>query len=188
MTVKDVIIGAAQILDETALCSALTDENATLTDENAEKKNKLLKCFNDVLFEIAAEYCPLAEEEESDAGKILFSSFSKAPLKIKCVFCGDESIGFRLGTNYIETEKRAGKVNVVYEYVPEEKTETMAFDYEKTPYGKTVFCYGIAAEYCLITGRISDAANWESRFKNALTAVAAPRKRTKKITTGKVWK
>lgn len=188
MTIKEVIVGAAEILDETALCSALADENTTLTDENAKKQNTLLKCFNDVLFEIATEYYPLVKEESFDAGKILFSSFSKTPLKIRSVFSGEENVGFTLGTDYIVTEKQAGKVNVVYEYVPEEKAASGSFDYEKTPYGKTVFCYGIAAEYCLITGRFSEATNWESRFKNALTAIAVPRKRTKKITTSREWK
>ncbi len=188
MTIKEVIVDAAKILDETAFISALADESATLTDENANKKNTLLKCFNDVLFEIATEYYPLVKEESFDAGKILFSAFSKTPLKVRSVFSGGENVGFALGTDYIVTEKQAGKVSVVYEYVPEEKTESDSFDYEKTPYGKTVFCYGVAAEYCLITGRFSEAANWESRFKNALTAVAVPRKRTKKITTSKVWK
>ncbi len=188
MTVKEVIVGAALVLDETALISALADETTALSDENEKKKNTLLKCFNDTLFEIATEYYPLVKEEGFDAGKILFSAFAKTPLKIRNVTAGGENIGFALGTDYISTDKKAGKVNVIYEYVPEEKTESDLFDYEKTPYGKTVFCYGIAAEYCLITGRFSEAANWESRFKNALTAVSLPRKRTGKITVGKVWK
>ena len=209
MTVKDVIIGAAEILDETALCTALAEEGATsavegtgstgedattdeevteLSDEDKKKKKTLLKCFNDVLFEIATEYYPLVAEENFDAGKIPFSTFSKTPLKIRSVFSGEDGIGFKTGTDRIITDKKAGKVSVVYEYVPEERTDADLFDYEKTPYGKTVFCYGIAAEYCLIAGRFSEAANWESRFKNAVTAVAAPRKRTKRITTCKVWK
>ncbi len=208
MTVKDVIIGAAEILDETAFCTALAEEGASLagedtgsadgsettdavaelSDEDKEKKKKLIKCFNDVLFEIATEYYPLVAEEEFAAGKIPFSAFSKTPLKIRNVFSGEESVGFVAGIDYIVTDRKSGKVSVVFEYVPEEKIDTDSFDYEKTPYGKTVFCYGIAAEYCLITGRFSEAANWESRFKNAVTAVAVPRKRTKRITTGRVWK
>ena len=179
MTVKDVIIGAAEILDETALCTALAEEGATSAVEGTGSTGENAT---------TAEYYPLVAEENFDAGKIPFSTFSKTPLKIRSVFSGEEGIGFKTGTDRIITDKKAGKVSVVYEYVPEERTDTDLFDYEKTPYGKTVFCYGIAAEYCLIAGRFSEAANWESRFKNAVTAVAAPRKRTKRITTCKVWK
>lgn len=188
MTIKDIIKDTARILGDETLYAALSDTAQKLSDENKAKTNVFLKCYNDTLFEVATEYYPIAKEEKIQSGKTLFSSLSETPLRIKSVRGqSGTALVFSMGEDYLETEKVAGELTVVYDYIPSEKTADGDFDYEKTPLGKTVFCYGIAAEYCMIGGRYSEASNWESKFKNAIAGVL-PKKRAGKITTSRVWK
>lgn len=189
MTVKDVIKDAAMLLDDREFIAALDENKETETDENKAKTAAMLKCFNDALFEIASEYYPLVKEETISAGKALINSFAETPLKITGVrLKNGEAVSFFVGADYVETEKAHGEVTVVYEYVPSGKVISDDFEYAATPFGKTVFSYGIAAEYCLVTGRFSEAANWESRYKNALNAAACRRKRAGNIISKRVWK
>lgn len=189
MTVKDVIKDVARLLDDKEFCNALDENKETVTDENKAKTAAMLKCFNDALFEIASEYYPLVKEETFSAGKIPMRSFTKTPLKITSVrLKNGEAVSFYVGADYVETEKAHGEVTVVYEYIPSGKGLIDDFEYDATPFGKTIFAYGIAAEYCLVAGRFSEAANWESRYKNALGAVTGRRKRAGRITNKRVWK
>ncbi len=188
MTIKDIIMDAARILGDETLYAALADTETALSTENQAKVDALLKCYNDVSFEIAAEYFPLTFEESVSSGKIAFSTLTKTPLKIKSVRGqGGADVTFTVGQNYLETEKFASPITVVYDYIPDEKALTDNFDYENTPVGKTIFCYGIAAEYCIIGGRYSEASNWESKFKNAVLNAIQPRKRAGNVTPKKVW-
>lgn len=189
MTIKDIIKDTAIILGDETLYAALSDATQELSGENKAKTDVFLKCYNDTLAEVATAYYPITKEETIQPGKTLFSSLSETPLRIKSVRAqSGVALVFSVGEGYLETEKVAGELTVVYDYIPSEKTADGDFEYEKTPLGKTVFCYGIAAEYCMIGGRYSEAANWESKFKNAVAGIIQPKKRAGKITTSRVWK
>ena len=189
MTIKDIIKDTARILGDETLLAALSDETQELSSENKAKTDLMLKCYNDTLFEVATEYYPVTKEEKIKPGKILFSTLSEKPLRIKSVRGqSGTALVFSVGEGYLETEKVAGELTVIYDYIPSEKPADGDFEYENTPLGKTVFCYGIAAEYCMIGGRYSEAGNWESKFKNAIAGIIQPKKRAGKITTSRVWK
>lgn len=186
MTVKDVIKETARLVGDEEFYSALADETGEASDETAKKTQIMLKCYNDTLFEIATEVLPLETEEEVELGVVKFDSLSAFPQKINKIRKDGYSVKFYVGVNYFETDERGAGI-VTYEKMPTEKTVDDDFEYDKTVIGKTIFCYGMAAEYCLITGRFSETSNWESRYRNALSAVTPKKGRYGNIKSGKVW-
>lgn len=183
MTVRDVLKDVARMVGDEELYDTLNAETENNLAATELKTKIMLKCFNDVLFETAIDYLPLETEEGITLGRVEYKSLSKTPIKIKKVVRGKESVKFFLGCDYFETETFSSDNSgcVIYEYLPVERSIDDLFEYDKTAMGKTGFCYGVAAEYCLISGRFSEAENWESRFKNAIVCAAKPRKRYGRI-------
>lgn len=187
MTVKDVIKETARLVGDEDLYAALESKTGAASDETTEKTQIMLKCYNDTLFEIATGVLPIEAEEEVELGVVKFDSLAAFPQKINKIRKDGYSVKFHVGVNYFETEEKGTGI-VTYEKMPTEKTVDDVFEYDKTVIGKTIFCYGTAAEYCLISGRFSEASNWESRYRNALSAVLPKRGRYGNIKSGKVWR
>ena len=185
MTVRDVIKETARLVGDETLFKALNENAENSDDETKEKTEIMLKCFNDTFFEIATEIYPIEAEEEIAPGKVLFDDLSVYPQKIKRVRKNGENIGFYVGVGYFET---SGGGTVTYEKFPTEKILSDEFEYEKTVVNKTVFGYGMAAEFCLITGRFSESLNWENRYKNAVAPIMVKRGRSGKIRNSRVWR
>ena len=187
MTVKDVIKETARLVGDEEFYAALETETGEASEETTKKTRIMLKCYNDILFEIATEVLPLETEEKVGLGVVKFDSLSAFPQKINRIRKDGRSVKFYVGVNYFETEERGTGI-VTYEKIPTEKTVDDVFEYDKTVIGKTIFCYGIAAEYCLISGRFSEASNWENRYRNAISAVMPKKGRYGNIKSGKVWR
>ena len=143
-------------------------------------KKKLLNAYNHVLSEVATEYVPLKTTSTFSGGKVLFSAFPLAPLKIyRAEYLNGNVAPFTLGIDYIVLPDR--ETTVTYSYIPAEVTSTsVKFAYENTKVGKRVFLYGVAAEYCMITGRFDEAADWEAKYRAAIaSAMTSGAKRIK---------
>ena len=186
MTVKDVIKETARLVGDEEFYAALESATEEASDETIKKTQIMLKCYNDTLFEIATEVLPSEAEEEIELGVVKFDSLSAFPQKINKIRKNGYGVKFYVGVDYFETAEKGTGI-VTYEKMPTEKTVDDDFEYDGTVIGKTIFCYGMAAEYCLISGRFSEASNWESRYRNALSAVMPKKGRSGNIKSGRVW-
>ncbi|MBQ8309068.1 MAG: hypothetical protein IJX96_04465 [Clostridia bacterium] len=167
MTVKEILKAAAVELGMATEVEAYFD--GTYPD-GITAVTDLLRCFNLVENELAIDYLPLyAEEEvESDTGAIYFSSLSRSVVRILrvCDEWGNDA-AFKLFPDYLKTQ--GGKVAIRYTYTPKEKTVDGVSDFASNV-SLRLFAYGIAAEYSLASGLFEDAALWDKKYKDAITA------------------
>lgn len=137
MTIKDIIKDTARILGDETLYAALSDATQELSGENKAKTDVFLKCYNDTLAEVATAYYPITKEETIQPGKTLFSTLSETPLRIKSVRAqSGVALVFSVGEGYLETEKVAGKLTVIYDYIPSEKPRTAISNMKKRHWAK----------------------------------------------------
>ena len=185
MTVKEVLGNAARLIGERDVFDFLSDgvpDDRAYAEESAEL---LKRCYDIVVDELACEYLPLKKTEEFVVtdGKIPFRDFSEKPISIDRV--SDEN-GNKLAYSTIidHLEVNAAKVSITYGFRPESQKLTDEAYYADGIIGEHVLSYGIAAEYCLERGRISDAEIWNAKYANALKARLAEKRRLK-IKVGK---
>lgn len=162
MKVKQLISETAATLGEDDVVAALQNESGTPSSETSKKIEALVRCYRDVLQEVAVLVLPPRKIETFDGGKILFADFAFYPLKIVGVWKDGKRKKFFSSCGFLSTS--SGKVDVEYEYIPAYKSINDDFEYENALVGRAAFRYGIAAAYCLETGRYSESANWESAF------------------------
>lgn len=165
MKVLDIILAAATelgIADEVNEYLLGGADNAKADTEN------LLRCFHLVENELALDYLPLHAEEEvfSATGAIAFDCFSRPLVRVlKVTDTQGNELGFTLFPEYLKTQ--SGTVRVIYTYTPSEKTYTDESEY-KTLVSVRLFAYGIAAEFCLASGRFEEASFWDKKYKQAI--------------------
>ena len=180
MTVKEILREAAQML-------GLDDTVAYLDGEDEETKEavQLLRCFNVVENELALDYLPLYAETEIDtpSGIVLYSVL---PHKIVRVLRVLDEHGEKVKYTLYPTQIKAcvGKIKIAYTYAPCEKTLDESSDYQLQA-SKRLFAYGIAAEFLLGQGAFEQAAVWDKKYKDAITA--AYQARPCKIMRSRRW-
>ena len=170
MNIKNVIklaclfLGKEDLENTTALGGS-----AEITSAEEKELNMLLKCLNLACNQIATDYVNLLHTEEvvTDNGKIDFSNLSKNLLEVKSL---TDQNGYR--QNYVLYPEhmltKCDKVIITYSYEPnaiENFEESIAFS--KKVSARTL-AYGVAMEYCFISGLYDDAQIWEKRFKDSL--------------------
>ncbi len=167
ITVKEVLIAAANHLGIAASVQAYFN-GMNLMD--TEEVDALLRCFNLVESELAFDYLPLyvEEEVETETGVVYYSELSNAVVRVVKVEdeWGNDS-PFRLFPEYLKTQ--GGRVKIRYAYAPTPKTLTGESDYRLYA-SVRLFSYGVAAEYALAQGLFEDAAVWDKKYKDAITA------------------
>ncbi len=169
MTVKEVLeISAKQLGEQDALL--LFCDKAPENTEYAEQTVKLLKqCYDLVTDEIACEFLPLKTTQRFNVNnnKILFSTFSKVPLKIVCIT--DENLNkcaYKVINDYLSVQN--GVVEVTYEYRPEVQTLTEYANFVNGVIGAYVLCFGINAEFCFARGRYGESEKWREKFLSGI--------------------
>lgn len=181
MKVSDVVIGAARlVLNGTTVDKIIA--GSQLTSEETNALNQLVRAYNTVLKEVAIEYSYLVSDETVSGGKVYYSALSHSPLKIIGATVDGEKAEYKVFPTYVLLPEK--QTILSYAYIPADKVLNDAFDYEGKPVGERAFIYGVAAEYCLASGRYNEAADWDSKYRKA----AVPRysggaKRIK----GRIW-
>ncbi len=158
---------------KTALCLAGRKDAADAVDsgDHAEDRelshavSAMLHCFNAVEDELARAWFPLSREEKltPQSGRIYYTSFGRAPVKILAVTRGEKPVAHVICPEYLEVE--GGEVTVKYRYCPAKKQLSDESDFDGWPVGERMLSYGAAAEYCLIEGAYEEADNWEARYR-----------------------
>ena len=168
MKVKDIVLLAATQLGIADEVQAYLDGE----EENGERNAALLlTCFNVVENELALDYLPLYAEEKinTETGKIVYSDLVHSAVRIvKVTDEKGESIPYKLYAEYLQTQ--AGKVTVRYTYTPESKETDGESDFA-SPVSERLLAYGIAAEYSLSMGLLSEAAVWDKKYKESIEAI-----------------
>ena len=176
MFVKDIAAQAAFLLGKEDvvryLKEQLTDGESVLEEEKEQRLQRetdiLLRCYNIVENEIALDYLPLTAEETvtCSTGMLPYTSFLHAPVTILSVT--DEygnKLPFTIFPEYVKT--RAGTSVITYSYAPETKRLDDCSEYGSRV-SERLLSYGVACEYCLISGLYDEAVVWDKKYKDAL--------------------
>ena len=139
-------------------------------------ENTLLLCLNNCLDEIACEYAPsyVTEKAVSYGGIISFSSLSNEVADVVNVTGDNGNVPFEVRANGIYLEN-----NGIYVVKYAVRPTVLSIDDEVALPPKItcrILCYGIIAEYYLISGMFEEAVTWDKRFKDALCAYSHGRK------------
>ncbi|MEG1499857.1 MAG: hypothetical protein RR400_02170 [Clostridia bacterium] len=142
---------------------------ATASEEEKKEIDRLVKCLNLVVSEIAEEFFPLKKIEKikSVDGVILFSSFSCPVFSVVSIHdsCG-RKMKFKTFPDHIKVDD--GEMEICFEYKP--KIIDINGEIENF-YGKVserIFAYGVAMEFCLISSMADEAMLFDKRFKDSL--------------------
>ncbi|MBQ7407812.1 MAG: hypothetical protein IJW13_00845 [Clostridia bacterium] len=175
MTIKEVLTLAANMLGEDEVVKLNEDKAVENVDYATQTLNLLKECYDVVTDELATEYCPVLASEDFNVSnkKILFSNFTKQPVKIICV--KDEfnnKLAYKLINDYIQINSN-GKITVEYHYRPAVcnfNDNALFANYVIGPY---VLCYGILAEFCLQKGRLGECATWQDKYMKGIRGKTA---------------
>lgn len=165
ITVEGVTRKAATLLGFGEEIAAYFDDD----DERAKSKAELLlTCFQLIENELSLDYLPLYGEErvKPRLGRVYYSNLSSPVVRIVRVTDLDGNpVKYRLFPAYIETD--LAEVRVLYVYMPADKY----FDEEveqNLAVSERLYAYGMAAEYCIATGLLEEAAIWDKKYKEVI--------------------
>ena len=136
-----------------------------------EVKPILVRCYNLIEHELATDYFPILEVDKffNVDDKIYYKDFSRKGYMIKGVqdFRGDK-VNYVLRLEYLELQKNydGGTFFVKYYYTPDEKDF-----HSQCTYGVeyiNILKYGVASEYCLVTGDFEQAKIYNDKYKEII--------------------
>lgn len=172
MKIFDAVYTAAVFLQLDALCDAFNssdfdrkDWKTSLDKENASELDILLRCCNLVLHELGETDFPLKTEctVRAQNGVIRYADFPQKATDIYAVRQNGKRVPFREFYDCI-TVPHDGEFTVVYSFTPPDATLEGESAYAGNKPSARLVAYGIAREYCLISGMSEDAAVWDGRF------------------------
>ncbi|MEG1528005.1 MAG: hypothetical protein RR248_04050 [Clostridia bacterium] len=149
-----------------------TSMDAELSSYLSQKPLSLLcECANLTLAEIACDYIQLCYKEVIVSNGIIdYKAFTKDVLSVLRIEDNKQKIKFRYTSSGVETDK-GGKFEVIYTYKP--KKCGFLDEVEKSvAITDRLIAYGIASEYCLLSGMYDEASIWDKRYKDALRCSA----------------
>ena len=167
MTVKEVIIQTLRLVGREDVADAVAS-GEQLDEEMTRLKRAFITYLNAVLDELARGYFPLdyVEDMSAEDGRYAFSAFSKPPLKIRRVTCGQRRIEWRLCPDCLVAD--SPNITVTYEYAPSALGEDDEFFYPVFAVGERLVSCGMAAEYYLVMGDASASQAWEDKYRSEI--------------------
>lgn len=170
---KDCVVTAAVLLQLEDVIDSIENDNITPDSDVFRTVNQLVRCGNLVLSEIAAEYIPLKTCEQLEAvdKKIEYVNFSKKAVDIFKVSFRGKPVKFKLFYDSFSVPY-AGVYEVEYSYEPLGLALGGETDYSSGRLSARCVAYGIACEYCLISGMTEEAVLWDKRYKDSLFAAS----------------
>ena len=172
MKIKDAVFTAATFLQLDGITEGMEAESfdaaapeGTLSNEDARELALLLRCCNLVIGELAGAAFPLkkTKEVQSVDGKIAYASLDGEVLDIYAVEQGGARLPFDEFFDCVMVPVR-GNCRVTYSVSPRAVTLDAQSPFAGNRPSARLIAYGIAREYCLISGRVEDAATWDGRF------------------------
>lgn len=184
MKIFDAVYTAAVFLQLEELTSGMEDEDFDISDpsktlkaEDAKELELLVRCCKLVLHELSVSDFPLKTEVTAEAvdGRIGFSDLPENMLEIISVRKGGRRLPF---TEFYDcvTVPESGKCKVTCTLAHPDITLGGNAFYEGNKPSVGLVAYGIAREYCLISGMSDDAATWDNRFIARVEEESRPRR------------
>lgn len=169
MKIFNAVYTAAVFLQLDALCDALSERESGGDSEMPESERKeaeiLVRCCNLVLHELSESYFPLIERVKAKAadGRIYYDSLPKKITDVVSVKKNGVKVFFREFFDCI-TVPEDGEYALEYAFEPPAVTLNDDSPFKSAKPSARLAAYGIAREYCLISGMTDDAAMWDGRF------------------------
>lgn len=163
-----VLLGKHELLETSVFDENIVEE---LTEAQEKEIGFMVRCFNLIYKEVSADYLPLMYDEQIEftQDKFELSNLTQSILDVFKLYDDNENnIAYKLFPSYIKANVE--KANITYSFIPEDlslEDEVMLFGGKILP---QVLSYGIAREYCLITGDHKEADIWEKRYKDGIFA------------------
>lgn len=181
MTVKEILITACNMMQESLLAEKIEKESE-LTEEENVLVEELLRAFNFVQNEIATEFIPLIKDEkiESQHGEFPLSLLSEKIAYVISLKDEEAHVKYRI---YGDKLMFDGKVTLTYCYCP--KKSSLDEECEMI-LPERVLAYGVLREYFLLQGLASEASMFEEKFKNSLKNFS--RKKSEIVMPKRAWK
>ena len=128
----------------------------------------LLYCVNAVEDELARYYFPLKTSEDfKSENKIYpFENFAKRAVKVLSVTDGEKLVNYKVFPKYLYADAR--DICVEYEYSPDKKSVDDDSEYDGVAVGASLIAKGAASEFCIISGEMSLAELWESKYRQEI--------------------
>lgn len=164
MNINDVIKIIANLLQLNNLIDADLDSYDTLDAQTQKDINLIVSSTNEVLSDIATDYFPLKATEQIivSNGSFDLKNLSHDFHKLLSV----ETTDFY--DVEMETLKiKNGSYKLTYSYLPEvlELGDDIEVDKRVTIYA---LCFGVCAEFCLVSGNYAESEMWNSKYQNAI--------------------
>ena len=143
--------------------------------------SKLTGLTNLVLNELALSYVPMKVTERKTVtdGKVLFSTFTKTPLKILDVLnVYGESVFYSVSSTHVKVSEN--EVDIVYSYIPSNYGLGDTVGYKEEEISSRIIAYAVCAEYMLAISDFSGAVMWRKRFTDELENMFAPKSKKMK--------
>lgn len=172
MKIKDAVFTAATFLQLGDIADGMAKEdfNAyapedTLSEEDAHELALLLRCCNLVIGELASSSFPLKKTQDvrSEDGKIPFTALGGDVLDVYTVEKDGVRVPFDVFFDGLIVPVR-GVCRVTYSVAPVFTALSDDSPFAGNKPSARLLAYGVAREYCLISGRTDDAAMWDGRF------------------------
>ena len=176
---KNAVYNGAMFLQLDAVCESI--ENKTEPDDDTEKEiNLLVRCANLVLGEIVGCYLPLKKTEKviSDDGYVFYDELSKPIIDVYSVKnSSGEKIRFY---EYFDRVKvgEVGEFEIEYSYSLNSLLLDDDLPFKSERISERIIAYGIACEYCIISGMVTEASIWQKRYYDALNGLNSKREKT----------
>ena len=168
-----------------------TEELPNLNDDERAKNicETLLFCLNEVISELSSDYFPQIVEEEYqlNQAKINFDELSKNILKLYSIKNSrNEYLKFTINSQSASVNTGQRKVFIRYSYMPDNISSFNAdIDFKGRGVTERLIALGVATEYCLYKGKLSEANMFEARYRDAIRSALVPVKST--CIKSRVW-
>ena len=141
-------------------------------DPNHGETCLLVRLANFVFCDVAVRV-PLYNEEEatSDAqGRIYYADLAERLHTVTSIKQGDRAVSYNARPTYIELMPNC-KVTLTYAYMPKNVELSDELPFRDARFDERTLCYGINAEYNLVSGSYDEAREWQSRYEYALRRI-----------------
>lgn len=192
MKIYDAIYTAAVFLQLDALTDGMNaagfsaeDPNESLQEDERRELDILLRCCNLVLGELSEEFPLNARIDVQADGGIPYTALPANVAHVVSVEKEGKRVPFSQWYDRL-TFPASGNVTVCYTRVPPAVALADRSPYPTDVPSARTLAYGIAREYCLISGMTDEAALWDGRFVAAVNEQSRPRK--EKRVRARAWR
>ena len=173
MKVLEIALQVAQMLGKEDLVTFLQDGTSVDITSAKKERQKVVDCVHAVSVELAGGLCKLKCEEKftPQDKRVFFKDFSNKILSINQVTnLKGEKVFYKLFPTYIALYDDK-PINVCYNYLPNKISLEDEIVVGSTLITSAVFCYGVVAEYYLISSLYEEAVFWRKKFEESLSRV-----------------